>query len=125
MEFYRCRHCGNIITFMENKGPAVFCCGEKMEKLEPGTVEASLEKHIPVVIVEPAQVKVEIGSVPHPMIPEHYIQWIVLETQNGVQWKKLTPSDMPSATFPLAQGDKVIAAWEYCNIHGLWKKDLA
>ena len=125
MEFYRCRHCGNLITFMDNKGPAIVCCGEKMEKLIPGTVDAALEKHSPVIKQEGNMVRVEVGSVAHPMLPEHYIQWIVLETKNGVQIKKLSPSDEPCALFPLAEGDAVVAAWEYCNIHGLWKKDNA
>lgn len=96
-----------------------------MEKLIPGTVDAALEKHIPVIKQEGNMVRVEVGSVAHPMLPEHYIQWIVLETKNGVQIKKLSPSDEPCALFPLAEGDAVVAAWEYCNIHGLWKKDNA
>lgn len=124
MEFYKCSTCGNIITHMESKGPVVFCCGKKMEKLEPGVVEASHEKHIPVVKIEGDQVTVEVGSAVHPMVPEHYIEWIVLETAAGAQWKKLAPTDAPSAVFTLAGGDTVKAAWAYCNIHGLWKQDL-
>ena len=121
MEFNRCRHCGNLITFMDNKGPAIVCCGEKMEKLIPGTVDAALEKHIPVIKQEGNMVRVEVGSVAHPMLPEHYIQWIVLETNLGCQIRYLKPGQAPKAEFVLAEGEEMTAVYEYCNLHGLWK----
>ena len=121
IKFYRCSHCGNIITYMVDKGVPVMCCGEKMEELLPGTVDAALEKHVPVIVSDGNKVTVEVGSVTHPMTEEHFIQWIVLQTSEAIHCKKLTPSSTPKATFALADGEKVDAAYEYCNLHGLWK----
>lgn len=120
MEFYICKHCGNIITFAENKGVPVVCCGEKMHKLEPGSVDAAVEKHVPVYTVEGNTVTVTVGSVIHPMTTEHLIDWIALETEQGTQIKHLTADNAPSVTFALADGDKVKKVYAYCNLHGLW-----
>ena len=120
MEFYICKHCGNIITFAENKGVPVVCCGEKMHKLEPGSVDAAVEKHVPVYTVEGNTVTVTVGSVIHPMTTEHLIDWIALETEQGTQIKHLTADSAPSVTFALADGDKVKKVYAYCNLHGLW-----
>jgi superoxide reductase len=120
MEFYICKHCGNIITFAENKGVPVVCCGEKMHKLEPGSVDAAVEKHVPVYTVEGNTVTVTVGSVTHPMTTEHLIDWIALETEQGTQIKHLTADSAPSVTFALADGDKVKKVYAYCNLHGLW-----
>ena len=120
MEFYICKHCGNIITFAENKGVPVVCCGEKMHKLEPGSVDAAVEKHVPVYTVEGNSVTVTVGSVTHPMTTEHLIDWIALETEQGTQIKHLTADSAPSVTFALADGDKVKKVYAYCNLHGLW-----
>ena len=116
MKFYVCEHCGNIITFVHNSGVPVMCCGQKMTEIVPGTTDAAVEKHVPVVSVEGAAVTVKVGSVEHPMIPEHFIQWIALETKQGCQLK-----NKPQAVFALAEGDEVVAAYAYCNLHGLWK----
>ena len=99
------------------------CCGSEMTLVEPGIIEASVEKHIPVVSVSGDKVTIEVGSVTHPMIPNHFIQWIYLETDNGCHRKHLTPDELPVATFILYD-EKPIAAYEYCNIHGLWKKEI-
>ena len=99
------------------------CCGQKMNLLEPGTVEASHEKHIPVVKVENNIVKVEIGSVAHPMTEEHSITWVYLQTDKGGQRKCLNPGDAPEVTFALAD-EKAVAVYAYCNLHGLWKTEL-
>ena len=120
MEFYICKHCGNIITFAENKGVPVVCCGERMHKLEPGSVDAAVEKHVPVYTVEGNTVTVTVGSVTHPMTTEHLIDWIALETEQGTQIKHLTADSAPSVTFALADGDKVKKVYAYCNLHGLW-----
>lgn len=122
MDFYICKHCGNIITYAENKGVPVVCCGEPMSLLAPNTTDAANEKHVPVVELNGQTVTVTVGSVEHPMAPEHYIQWIVLETAQGVQGKKLSPGEKPQAVFQLNPGDTVTAAYEFCNLHGLWKK---
>ena len=96
------------------------CCGEVMEELIPSSVDASLEKHVPVVTREGNLVAVDVGSVAHPMIPEHYIQFVILETTAGVQIAELHPGDEPKAVFALLSGAEVIKAYEYCNLHGLW-----
>ena len=120
-KFYICAHCGNIIAFVKNSGVPVMCCGEKMQEIVPGTVDASLEKHVPVYTVEGNKVCVKVGAVTHPMQEEHYIQWISLQTKQGNQRKVLKPTDAPEACFCLCDGDEVEAVYEYCNLHGLWK----
>ena len=120
MEFYVCKHCGNLITFVENKGVPVTCCGEKMTKLVAGAVDAALEKHVPVVSVDGNKVSVSVGSVEHPMTKEHLISWIAVETSKGFQLKKLDETVKPYAEFALADGEEFVAAYEYCNLHGLW-----
>ena len=121
MTFYKCKHCGNIVAYIENKGVPIMCCGEKMEPIEPNTTDAAGEKHVPVITIDGKTVTVAVGEVEHPMLPEHYIQWIVLETKEGRQRKTLQPGDKPVATFALTYTDEVVAAYEYCNLHGLWK----
>lgn len=123
VKFYICSHCGNLVGMIEDKGVPLFCCGQKMTELVPGTVEASGEKHIPVVTVEGDTVTVNVGSVDHPMIPEHFIGWVYLQTENGGQRKILNAGDAPNVTFALG-GDKPVAAYAYCNLHGLWKTDI-
>ena len=120
-KFYICAHCGNIIAYVKNSGVPVMCCGEKMQEIVPGTVDASLEKHVPVYTVEGNKVLVKVGAVTHPMQEEHYIQWISLQTKQGNQRKVLKPTDAPEACFCLCDGDEVEAVYEYCNLHGLWK----
>ena len=121
MKFYKCSHCGNIIAYVEDKGPKVICCGEEMNELVPKTADSAVEKHVPVVGVEGNLVKVTVGSTLHPMAEEHFIQWIALETEQGNQRKTLKPGQEPTVTFALTPGDKVVAAYEFCNLHGLWK----
>lgn len=121
--FYFCRHCGNIIGLVKDSGVPVVCCGEPMAQLVANTVEASQEKHLPVPTVNGDVVKVAVGSTPHPMIPEHSIEWVYLQTENGGQRKCLKPGDAPEVSFAL-HGDKPVAVYAYCNLHGLWKTDL-
>lgn len=121
MKFYRCAHCGQIIAIVKKTGVPVICCGEPMTEIVPGTVDASLEKHVPVYEVKDGKVTVTIGSVEHPMQEEHYIEWIALETKFGNQRKALKPGDQPKACFSICDGDEVVAVYEYCNLHGLWK----
>lgn len=121
--FYICEHCGNLIGMINDAGVPMMCCGQKMTELIPGTVEASHEKHIPVVTVEGNTVKVEIGSVAHPMTEEHSILWVYLQTDRGGQRKNLEPGTAPAVTFALAD-EKPVAVYAYCNLHGLWKADI-
>ncbi len=120
-KFYICEHCGNLVGTIQNSGVPMMCCGQKMTELIPGTAEASLEKHVPVVTVENNTVKVDIGSVAHPMAEEHHIAWVYLETENGGQRKTLRVGDVPIVRFLLAEGDTPVAVYAYCNLHGLWK----
>jgi len=119
-KFFICNTCGNIVGMVFDSGVNVVCCGEEMEELVPNTVEASVEKHLPVVEIEGNLVKVNVGSADHPMIPEHYIEWIYIQTEKGGQRKNLSPGEAPNAVFAL-ENDKVVAAYAYCNLHGLWK----
>ena len=119
-KFYICKHCGNMIGMIKSSGVNVVCCGDPMTELKPNTVEASQEKHLPVVTIEGNIVKVKVGSVEHPMTEEHHIAWIYLETEQGGQRKKLAVGSKPEAVFALAGGDKVVGVYEYCNLHGLW-----
>ena len=122
-KFYICEHCGNLIGMIHDAGVPMMCCGQKMTKLEPGVVEASHEKHIPVVSVDGNIVTVTIGSVEHPMLEEHHIEWVYLQTDKGGQRKCLEVGKPPVVTFALSD-EKPIAAYEYCNLHGLWKAEF-
>ncbi|MEF9916733.1 MAG: desulfoferrodoxin family protein [Lachnospiraceae bacterium] len=122
-KFYVCEVCGNLIGLIHDSGVPMECCGQAMTELVPNTVEASTEKHIPVIHMDGNHVSVEIGSIAHPMEDKHYIEWIYLETVHGGQRKALKPGDSPSASFIL-QDDEAVAVYAYCNIHGLWKKEV-
>ncbi|MBR5258912.1 MAG: desulfoferrodoxin [Eggerthellaceae bacterium] len=124
IEFYRCEHCGNIAVKVVDSGVPLICCGEKMALLEAGAVDAAKEKHVPAVSVEGSVVSVRVGEVEHPMTPEHYIQMICLVTEKGYQFAPLSSDAEPVATFAVAEGDKPLAVYEYCNLHGLWVAEL-
>ena len=118
-KFFKCRHCGNVIEKVVDKSVPVVCCGERMEELIPNTVEASGEKHVPVVtLVDDKTIKVEVGSIAHPMLPEHHIAFVYVETERGGIRVNLT--DKPEAVIYLGD-EKPVAVYEYCNLHGLWK----
>ncbi|MBR5121286.1 MAG: desulfoferrodoxin [Oscillospiraceae bacterium] len=120
-KFYICKHCGNIIAKVNDSGVPVICCGEHMAELVPNTVEASNEKHIPVYEVVDNTVLVTVGSVEHPMTPEHLIEWVSLQTKQGNQRKVLKAGEAPKVSFKICDGDEVEAVYAYCNLHGLWK----
>lgn len=121
-KFYKCRHCGNIIQKIVDSKVPVVCCGEPMEELIPNTVDASTEKHVPVVTrLDECTIKVEIGSTPHPMTEEHHICFIYVETENG--GIRIHLKDKPEAVICTCNS-KPIAVYEYCNLHGLWKTEL-
>jgi len=113
-EIYKCAICGNIVEVVHAGGGTLVCCGEPMQLMKENSVDASIEKHVPVINGK----KVIVGSVPHPMTEEHYIEWIEAESSNGESAKVfLKSSDKPEATFSF----KPIRARAYCNLHGLWK----
>ena len=122
MKFLRCEVCGKIVAMVNDCSTCpTKCCGEAMKEIIPNTTDASAEKHVPVIKVEGNKVVVEVGAVAHPMVDVHYIEWIALETDKGNQRKKLKPGDAPRAEFALLDGEKVIAAYAYCNLHSLFK----
>ena len=121
MKFYRCAHCGQIIAIVKKTGVPVICCGEPMQEIVPSSTDASVEKHVPVVRVDGCKVNVTVGSTEHPMIPEHYIEWVSLQTKAGNQRKALRPGDAPKVSFCISEGDEVEAVYAYCNLHSLWK----
>ena len=122
VKFYRCRHCGNVIEKLVDSQVPVVCCGEKMEELVANTVDASVEKHVPVVTrLDDCSIKVEVGSVAHPMLPEHHISFIYVETENG--GIRVDLKEKPEAVIALGD-EKPVAVYEYCNLHGLWKTEL-
>lgn len=122
-KFYICKHCGNMVGMIKDAGVPIICCGEPMTELTPNTVEASNEKHLPAVTVDGNNVHVEVGTVAHPMLAAHYIEWIYLETEKGGQRKALAAGDAPVADFTVVD-DKPVAVYAYCNLHGLWKTEL-
>ena len=123
IRYFRCDKCGTLVESVHSSGVPMVCCGEKMRELVPGSVDAAVEKHVPVVSVEGSVVRVHVGSVTHPMTEEHLIEWITLETNRGVQCKTLSAGEAPEAVFALAEGEQAVAAYAYCNLHGLWKAD--
>ena len=123
MRFFLCEHCGNQIGMLKDKGVPVMCCGQKMTELIPGTSDGAAEKHVPVVSVEGSKVTVTVGSAEHPMVDAHFIEWIVVETTNGAQRRKLIPGRKPTAEFALTEGEAVVSVYAYCNLHGLWKAE--
>ena len=121
-KFYKCRHCGNVIVkFYDSKVPVV-CCGEKMQEMVPVTEDAGSEKHLPVVTgIDDCKIRIDVGSVPHPMTPEHHIVFIYVELENG--GIRIDLKDVPEAVVCTCPS-KPVAVYEYCNIHGLWKTEI-
>ena len=123
MKFLRCAKCGKIVGVIQDSACPTMCCGQAMEEMSPNTTDGAHEKHVPVITIEGSKVTVEVGSAAHPMLDAHFIQWIALETKQGMQRKPLKPAEAPKAVFALAEDDAAVCAYEYCNLHGLWKAD--
>jgi len=119
--FYVCEVCGNMVGLIRDGGGELVCCNEPMKKLEPNTTDASKEKHVPVAVRENGKIVVSVGSVPHPMIDAHYIEWIAIVSDEGTERTALQPGDEPKAVFCDRQDVDVYA---FCNIHGLWKSSI-
>ena len=122
--FFICKHCGNTVGLIQDKGIPLVCCGEAMTELIPNTVEASVEKHLPVVTLAENGITVQIGSTIHPMEDAHHIMVVYVETTHGGGRKCLRAGDAPQVTFSFTADDIPIAVYAYCNIHGLWKTPL-
>ena len=124
VKFFKCMHCGNVVVKVFDQGVPVVCCGENMVELHANDTVGAREKHVPQVTVDGASVTVMVGEVAHPMTEPLFITMIVLVTEKGYQIAPLTPSDAPEATFAVAEGDKPVRAYEYCNLHGLWVAEI-
>lgn len=120
-EVYKCEVCGNMLVKVRNGGGPLVCCGQPMTLLDANTEDASQEKHVPHITKEDGRIKVQIGSELHPSIPEHYIEWIALVTEDKVQITYLKPGMDAKADFEEVESGTV---YEYCNLHGLWKADI-
>lgn len=121
MRFYRCPICGNVIELIDGNASLIKCCGREMELLEANTVDASLEKHLPNFAINGDKLKITIGEVMHPMEENHYIMWIALVSDNQITRINLKPNDEPSVILDYKPGSVV---YEYCSLHGLWKKEI-
>ncbi|MCQ2105680.1 MAG: hypothetical protein MJZ26_07800 [Fibrobacter sp.] len=124
MKFFRCPVCGNIIFYVKNSSIPVHCCGMPMEEIVPNTVDASKEKHVPVVEQFNSSIMVSIGTEAHPMIQSHYIEWIALQTVTGIQIHYLKPEEPPCYEFQMQESVQPVAVFAYCNLHGLWKASV-
>lgn len=124
VKFFKCMHCGNVVVKVFDQGVPVSCCGENMVELRANDTDGAREKHVPQVAVDGPTVTVKVGEVAHPMTEPHFITMIVLVTEKGYQVAPLTPADAPEATFAVAEGDKPVRAYEYCNLHGLWVAEI-
>ena len=122
--FYICPHCRNIAEMVYDTDIPLCCCGDRMSELLPGTVEASTEKHIPEVKVMDGRVEVNVGSVDHPMVEVHWIEWVQVVTDQGSYRKYLNPGQAPKVSFLLHSDEKPLEVYAYCNLHGLWKTEL-
>lgn len=122
-KFYICKHCGNIVGLIKNSGVPLVCCGDSMVQLIPNSTTADPLKHVPEVVSEDGKIIVKIGQVPHPMTEEHLIEWVYVATENGGHRKCLSAGMEPRVEFCLGD-DKPLAVYAYCNIHGLWIKEL-
>jgi superoxide reductase len=120
-EIYKCELCGNIVGVVHGAGGSLVCCGQEMKLLKENTVEASLEKHIPVIEKKGTTVTVKVGSVAHPMEDKHYIEVIGVAAENKIYRAYLKPGDKPEAVFEIKENIKCARA--YCNLHGLWKSN--
>lgn len=121
--FYRCSVCGNIVVKVAEGGGTLACCGQPMEIIDANTTDAAKEKHVPAVTLDDDKIIVNIGDVDHPMLDAHFIQWIYVVTEEGVLARCLKPGEAPHAEISLG-GQKPLAVYEYCNLHGLWKTQL-
>lgn len=124
MKIYVCPICGNIVTMIKDSGVTPHCCGKPMKELHANTTDAATEKHVPVVEIDENHVKVKVGSVPHPMTPEHHISFVVLVTNRGPRINHISDKAEAETCFKLCKHETPLEVYEYCNLHGLWKTVL-
>jgi superoxide reductase len=119
LEIYRCEACGNMVEVIHGGGADLVCCGENMALMVENTVDAAIEKHVPVIEKVDGGVKVKVGDVAHPMEEKHFIEWIEIIVDGKVERQFLNPGEAPEAVFKTDASN--VTAREYCNLHGLWK----
>ena len=124
MKLYKCPICGNIVEKVIDHKVPVFCCGKLMEEVVANTSDGAMEKHVPVLKLEDGKLIVEVGSVEHPMLEEHFIEFILVEAGNMVLRADLKPNEKPMAIFDLNSYHGEVTVYEYCNLHGLWKSEM-
>lgn len=124
LKFYACKKCGLVVATVVEGSCTPQCCGEPMKLLKAGETDAATEKHVPVVTREGDVLTAKVGSVEHPMLDEHYIQWVAVATNDGadVQFHHFKPGEKPEAKFVVPAGTPA-EVYEYCNLHGLWKAE--
>ena len=120
--FFRCRECGGVVTTIRSANMPLSCCGQPMEEIVPAETGAA-EKHRPVAEIKGSTVSVSVGAVGHPMLAEHAIEWVYLQTGHGGQWKRLAAGGEPKTVFSL-EDDQAVAVFAFCNLHGLWQTTL-
>ena len=123
MDIYKCAKCGAMVEMIKTDCCTPSCCGQPMDLMVPGTTDAATEKHVPIFQIDGDKIIVKVGTMTHPMEEVHYIEWIAIETEQGTQRKYLKPCDEPKATFSLTEDDTLVAIYEHCNLHGLWKAE--
>jgi superoxide reductase len=120
MEVYKCELCGNMVESIHSGGGELVCCGQPMKRFEENTVDAAREKHVPVVEKIDGGYKVKVGDVNHPMVDDHYIEWIEIIAGDKSYREFLAPGKAPEASFLV--DSPTVTARAYCNLHGLWKE---
>ena len=123
-KFYRCPICGNVFGVIHDAGVTPVCCGKPMETIKANSTEAATEKHIPVVTIENGICTVKVGEVAHPMLDEHYIDWIMVHTNKGRHRFVLKPHEAPEVKLHLGENEEVLRVFANCNLHGLWVKEV-
>ena len=121
LRVFKCKTCGKMVIQLNKAGCPTMCCGEPMEELTANTTDAATEKHVPAVVRDGGQLTVTVGSVEHPMLEAHYIQWIAAVDDRKIQLAYLEPGEKPCAEFE-GVGEKA-EVYEFCNLHGLWKTE--
>ena len=126
MKHFVCKNCGNLAALIENRGPRISCCKKEMEEIVPNVAEASKEKHTPVFAVDGKKITVTVGEGDnaHPMLPTHAISWVLLITDKGFQRKILVPDGKSEAVFYIADDERLLKIFSYCNVHGLWVTEV-
>lgn len=119
--FFKCPMCGSVVAKLNQVGCTPSCCGKPMVELIAGVTDAAKEKHVPVIEIDNSHVRARVGEVAHPMTEAHLIEWIYFETTLGGTFRFLKAEDKPEAEIVLAEGEKLVAVYAYCNLHGLWK----